>query len=43
MVDKARLSVLGAYEHYLRPQLGDTFDKGITSVQAVLNNFMPAE
>lgn len=43
MMDKARMSVLGAYQHYLRPHLGETLDEGITGVQAVLNTFMPAE
>ncbi|NAU78047.1 hypothetical protein EE079_30955, partial [Klebsiella pneumoniae] len=43
VVDKARLSALGAYEQYLRPHIGESLDDGIASVQAVLDNFMPAE
>lgn len=42
-MDKARMSVLGAYEEYFRPHVGQSLDDGITSVQAVLNTFMPAE
>jgi len=43
VVDKARLSLLGAYGHYLRPYVGETLDKAITSIKPVLDTVLPQE
>lgn len=43
LVSKARTSVLGAYEEYLRPYIGDALSNGITNVQSVLNSLLPVE
>ena len=43
VVDKARLSLLGAYGYYLRPYIGEHLDKAITSIKPVLDTVMPYE
>lgn len=43
VVDKARLSLLGAYGHYLRPYIGEHMDKAITSIKPVLDTVLPQE
>ncbi|KAK7147442.1 hypothetical protein R3I94_010077 [Phoxinus phoxinus] len=41
VVDKARLALLGAYGHYLRPYIGEHLDKAITSIKPVLDTVLP--
>ncbi|XP_077067604.1 apolipoprotein A-II [Siphateles boraxobius] len=43
VVDKARLALLGAYGHYLRPYVGEHLDKAITSIKPVLDTVLPHE
>ncbi|KAI7807074.1 apolipoprotein A-II [Triplophysa rosa] len=43
VVDKARMSLLGAYGYYLRPYIGETLDKAISNIKPVLDTVMPAE
>ncbi|MCE7038711.1 hypothetical protein [Bacillus cereus] len=41
IVDKARLALLGAYGHYLRPYVGEHLDKVITNIKPVLDTVLP--
>nr|ACI15896.1 14 kDa apolipoprotein [Hemibarbus mylodon] len=43
VVDKARLALLGAYGHYLRPYIGEHLDKAITNIKPVLDTVLPHE
>ncbi|ROL47843.1 hypothetical protein DPX16_18120 [Anabarilius grahami] len=43
IVDKARLALLGAYGHYLRPYIGEHLDTAITNIKPVLDTVMPQE
>nr|ALM01488.1 apolipoprotein [Paramisgurnus dabryanus] len=43
VVEKARLAVLGAYAHYLRPHIGESLDKAINNIKPVLDVVLPAE
>nr|ADF97628.1 14 kDa apolipoprotein [Hypophthalmichthys molitrix] len=41
VVEKARLALLGAYGHYLRPYIGEHLDTAITNVKPVLDVVLP--
>uniref|UniRef100_A0A672YEM9 Apolipoprotein A-II n=1 Tax=Sphaeramia orbicularis TaxID=375764 RepID=A0A672YEM9_9TELE len=41
-IDEARTKVLGAYEHYLRPQVGQFLNDAIENIRTYLNVYMPA-
>lgn len=43
MMKKARLELLGAYEAYLRPYIGDTVTTAIDFGRPVLDVIMPSE
>ncbi|XP_067304853.1 apolipoprotein A-II [Pseudorasbora parva] len=43
VVDRARLALLGAYGHYLRPYVGEHLDKAITNIKPVLDTVLPHE
>ncbi|XP_055067722.1 apolipoprotein A-II [Misgurnus anguillicaudatus] len=43
VVEKARLAVLGAYAHYLRPYIGESLDEAINNIKPVLDTVLPAE
>ncbi len=40
---QARMALLGAYGHYLRPYIGEHLDKAITNIKPVLDTVLPQE
>uniref|UniRef100_A0A8C5ELU9 Apolipoprotein A-II n=1 Tax=Gouania willdenowi TaxID=441366 RepID=A0A8C5ELU9_GOUWI len=43
LVEKARETLLGLYEHYLRAYIGESLDTGIKNMKPFLDSIMPAE
>uniref|UniRef100_A0A9J8CMY7 Apolipoprotein A-II n=1 Tax=Cyprinus carpio carpio TaxID=630221 RepID=A0A9J8CMY7_CYPCA len=43
VVNNARMALLGAYGHYLRPYVGEHLDKAITNIKPVLDTVLPHE
>ncbi|XP_059423765.1 apolipoprotein A-II [Carassius carassius] len=43
MVNHARMVLLGAYGHFLRPYVGEYLDRAITNIKPVLDTVLPHE
>ncbi|XP_044064682.1 apolipoprotein A-II [Siniperca chuatsi] len=43
LVDKVRSAVLGLYEQYFRPHVGDYLSNGIDHIKTHLNVYLPAQ